>query len=234
MSAHSALTLEDLKRVEEAYDPLWRLGLNALAVLVDILEMFRPGRILELGPGYSSVFLYEYAAAQRSDGKRAVEYFAIDEIGEIGLHGERHKEIMNQQGFDTSNIFTVPRVAGTGNYDFSWVHIPDKWKADFILVDGPSGPTGRVTDDSVAFLRGVSSPNTAWLIDDIHRPDGAFLYDMIRRGGRFRAANIPDGTKICGALLPAETMEAHYLQQGLNRSPILDKDGRTIKQTPSL
>ena len=231
MSAQSALTLEDLKQVEQAYDPLWRLGLNALAVLVDVLEMFRPRRILELGPGYSSIFLYEYTAAQRRDGRKSAEYFAIDEVGP---YAAKHKEVVQSQGFDTSNIFIVPRIAGTDNYDFSWAHFPDKWKADFILVDGPSGPTGRVTDDSVAFLRGISSPNTAWLIDDIHRPDGAFLYDMIRRGGRFRAANIPDGTKICGALLPAETMEAHYLQQGLNRSPILDKDGRTIKQSPSL
>ena len=231
MSAQSAPTLEELKQVEQAYDPLWRLGLNALAVLIDVLEIFKPRRILELGPGYSSIFLYEYAALLHRAGGKPVEYFAIDEIGPYGV---KHKEIVQQQGFDASNIFAVPRVVGESDYDFSKVILPDKWKADLILVDGPSGPTGRVTDDSVAFLRSVSCPGTAWLIDDIHRPDGAFLYDMIRRGGRFRAANIPDGSKLCGALLPAETMEAHYLREGLDRSPLLDKDGRTIEDSPSL
>jgi hypothetical protein len=204
--------LQELDNAAKRYSPDYRLGGNALACLVDILQRFAPKKILELGPGFSSIFLYEYAREAK------VEYVAIDTPGD---YNEKHREHMYELGFDPSNIRVLSIDKETNSYVFSAFTLPKEgWLADLVIIDGPSGP-GRVSRGALTFYHLISSPATIWLIDDIHRPDGAFLYDWIAKAQNFRAGNIPDATdaweKMCGILVPEAMWNAAFLRDAMQK-----------------
>lgn len=179
--------------IAENYDPMWRMSEEAILALCEILEVFKPRRIFEAGTGYSSVFLYDYAADPRHTWP--VEYYAVDEDNEFL---EKHKKLMSNLGMDVRNIFTVPKCERGQFYDRSKIKLPEGWKADLIIVDGPQEVhcEGRINDEAVEFYDSISRPRTIWLIDDTHIPPVAFFADKIYKTVRgLRAFDIMDQTE---------------------------------------
>lgn len=206
--AESALDI-----AKSAYAVDWTMSDNAIAVMVDILEIYRPRRIIETGPGYSSVFLQDYV----DDPKHTwpVTLFTLDERGPWA---EKHVKHMRCLGFEDYSTYVFDMLAEDLFYaldDANWPSLPG-WDADFMVLDGPADTRGRVSPKAIEFYKRFATKKTIWLIDDTNMPVVSALADAIFKGGGFRAVDVEDNRyheRHTALLIPEELVKLKQLDK---------------------
>jgi len=152
------------------YTPDWRASDAALDCIEAVLFKYRPGSILEFGPGLSSFLFYRYAA--KNPG---VSYLVYDHESSFAYE---HAARVDKAGFSSLNINILQLNASQG-YDFIDSVLPT---AAFIFIDGPPSSEARWQ-----LAKPLSEPRfdeSIFLIDDTHRANENELAEHLAAGRR--------------------------------------------------
>lgn len=185
----NSIQLEQLMAsVEPLYEKTWRASDDLLDALPHILADFKPGKILEFGPGLSSYILQHYCAA-----KPGTVYIGIDDINPYAL---QHQERLYRHGYAPTQTW----LCRLGLKD-DWYKVPDEeglialGPFDLILLDGPGEDNARACPRALALFEKLSDPKrTIWIVDDSSRPASGWLsgHWIPKRMGTYASTIIRD------------------------------------------
>jgi hypothetical protein len=162
-----ALRTDELRAIL-AEDQLgaWALDSGSIDFLWKRLMQERPQVIIECGAGVSSVVLTRYAATMPTVAKPMVISFEQDLPYKEGVE----KRLSANGLADHSHIFHTP-VSAKGEYQFDLDAVTRQLgpvKADWLLIDGPSGPEG-CRASTLPELSKLCRPGARWFLDDAFR-----------------------------------------------------------------
>lgn len=148
----------------------WTLEKNTIRLLWDHLKKDKPSLILECGSGVSSLVFSQFFKLHHPQGK-LISF-------EQGLEEKKRVEKLLKKN-DLSGFATILHTPlnDKGRYDFNKDEISEKIqdrKAEWLLVDGPSGPPG-CRDNIIPFLKPFLSSTAKWWMDDSFR-DGELAF----------------------------------------------------------
>lgn len=146
----------------------WALNPTDLLELLFVVDRERPGRVLELGSGTSSIWL-GYALA-----KHAGRLVSVDHDRE---YAERTRAHLRRHGLDrVVEVREAPLRPVTVDAEaFEWYEVDafvDLSDVDMLVVDGPPGAVGpRARYPALPVLHGRLSAHATVVLDDVDRPD---------------------------------------------------------------
>jgi hypothetical protein len=146
---------------------LWALDRSTIEQLWNWLIARRPQMIVECGAGASTLFLAR-SFMRRGGAVPAPSIMSIEQDGDYKREVERR---LSGQGLsDQVRIFHAP-VSRDGRYQLDTEQVKREMrsvKADVILIDGPSGPSGcRLW--TLPLLAPLARAGTRWFLDDAFR-----------------------------------------------------------------
>jgi len=161
------------------YTAEWRMSDESVIVLDDLLSAAQPRSVLELGPGWSSWFLYDHALENNG------LVYTVDHEGE---HAEKHRAALANV-YSLTHHFIVP-LGRRKFYDVSKLDDVAQHQFDIIVLDGPV--EGRSSPEALDFYASVGRENTIWVIDDTHRPEERAIVGAIAEAKRHVVLEVYD------------------------------------------
>lgn len=157
-----------------AYDADHRVSQPLLTELAKLLYDYLPERILELGPGLTTLLFRKYMNLQAWHSE--VKFVSIDQEGRYaGEHLENLASLSYQlcDAIGVPHHWIVPQLAN-GFYNLDRLYEFDgPWgphtQYDFILIDGPSGGKARNCDGMMTMLQSHATQDAIIVVDDTHR-----------------------------------------------------------------
>jgi predicted O-methyltransferase YrrM len=146
----------------------WALNPTDLLALLHLVERQRPGLVVELGSGTSTVWL---AYALERLGGRVVS------LDHDPTYAERTRAMLRAHGLEAvAEVRDAPlRAVRVRGADFDWYDVDaldDVDGIDLLLVDGPPGSVGPLSRyPAVDLLRHKLSPAATVVLDDLSRTD---------------------------------------------------------------
>lgn len=171
-----AITAQD----ESHFTPDWRASRQLIAALTGILIGQRPQRILEFGPGLSTVLLAKYLV-HVAPGAR------VDVVDHPSEWHNKMRGVVTTTMLDhwmESDVnqhirfHPVPAHMASGFYD---VTTADLGKYDLILIDGPGSSEARGEMYTKGMVHLCSKKLTTFVVDDTHRAPEQELASYLTR-----------------------------------------------------
>jgi predicted O-methyltransferase YrrM len=137
----------------------WAASPDLLLTIADTIRKYRPGLVVELGSGVSTL------VAAKSGARKIISIDNSEDFGaKTGAMIKEHKV----RGVEIRIAPLQPYANGSTWYDIS--KIKDLKKIDLLIIDGPPGsknPEARYP--ALAELKDKLSANAVVIIDDVHR-----------------------------------------------------------------
>ena len=137
----------------------WAASPDLLLTIADTIRKYRPGLVVELGSGVSTL------VAAKSGARKVI---SIDNSEEFGAKTVAMIKEHRARGVEVRIAPLQPYANGSTWYDTS--KIKDLKKIDLLIIDGPPGsknPEARYP--ALAELKDKLSANAVVIIDDVHR-----------------------------------------------------------------
>ena len=137
----------------------WAASPDLLLTIADTIRKYRPGLVVELGSGVSTL------VAAKSGARKVI---SIDNSEEFGAKTVAMIKEHRARGVEVRIAQLQPYANGSTWYDTS--KIKDLKKIDLLIIDGPPGsknPEARYP--ALAELKDKLSANAVVIIDDVHR-----------------------------------------------------------------
>ncbi len=146
----------------------WSLDEHTIYLLWKMLFERHPEVVIECGAGISTLVLAQYANMSISEGSTMPRIISIEQNYDVKTAIEKRLAMVGLQKF--VQIIHGP-ISETGNYqlrDVDMLRCLVGRRADWLLIDGPSGPDGcRVS--TLPLLQRYCKPNAQWFLDDALR-----------------------------------------------------------------
>lgn len=144
----------------------WTLDVDTIDVIWEMLADDTPMTIIECGAGVSTMLFASYAAASNRNARPFV--VSIEQDRDYRSVVENRLATLGLEQFAT--IIHTP-VGNDGRYMFDRGAIEQALngrRADWIMIDGPSGPEGA-RDNTLPSLAPFCSSGARWFLDDAFR-----------------------------------------------------------------
>ena len=172
-SSPSALDDPELARLLEGRElGTWAIGPETIALIGDLIATHRPGIVLELGSGISTLCLAHFM--QRAHGDASFSIISIEQSEEMTAGTE---ELLGSAGLaSAARVVTKELVEmeilgrQTLCYDLADLDRILPGTPGLVLIDGPSGPPG-VRFATLPLVAPHLRPGTRFLLDDALRDD---------------------------------------------------------------
>lgn len=141
----------------DRYDRAWRLSTPAIQAIERLMEQRHPQKILEVGPGASSLAILSWCINHN------ISYQALDHEGP---YNKKHLATLQEANLPIDTTFAVP-LDGDGWYKTVPPNIDKEAPYDLVLIDGPV--IGRDSPRALAAYKRWGHANTVWVFDDAQR-----------------------------------------------------------------
>lgn len=169
LSTGESLKIPELKKLLKV-DVLgdWALDRSVIQFLWDQLLFDRPKVIIECGAGISSLILAKYAQLYGQFSKESLFIFSFEQ----DLHTKKKIESrLKKSGLGDYVQITHTPISDQGRYKIDSTKLNEQIggkKADWLLIDGPSGPAGcRIW--TIPILAQFCRSGAIWFLDDAFR-----------------------------------------------------------------
>lgn len=142
----------------------WTLDQDTIRILWERLQIDRPASIVECGSGVSTLVFSQYLKAYQPTGRLLSFEQDVNEK-------QRVERLLREHDLLSYVTILVTPVDQSGRYVFQLADIQAAWdgqKADWLMIDGPSGPNG-CRDNIPLALKPILASGARWWMDDSFR-----------------------------------------------------------------
>ena len=157
------------KMLKEEKLGVWSIDEKTIQFLWNNLMRDRPQFIIECGSGISSLVLATYSKFLSTKLSYFPQVFSIEQ--DVHIKEKIEKKLKKFDLIDFIKILYAP-ISEQGKYRLNGNDFPKKIgqeKADWILIDGPSGPPSDCRLWVLPTLAPFCRPGTKWFLDDAFR-----------------------------------------------------------------
>lgn len=149
------------------YEKTWRASDDLLEALPHILDEFQPKRILEFGPGISSLILQFYLQHVPQG-----IYVGIDDENPWA---REHQSRLSSFKFNPKYTHICQLNSLDSWYDLPTMLLTAFAPFDMIVVDGPGDDAARICHRALDLYKTAANYRTIWIVDDSSRPASGWL-----------------------------------------------------------
>lgn len=146
---------------------IWALDASTIDFLWKSLQRDQPKLVVECGSGLSTLVLAMHAA---SCSKSTGRYRVVSLEQDFGMKEQTELRLKNHGLSEYAEIWHVP-ISQEGTYKLDEHRLQERLgleKIDWLLIDGPSGPSG-CRAGTLPLLSRFCRPGARWFLDDAFR-----------------------------------------------------------------
>lgn len=170
-------------KLRDEYEQSWRASDSLLSSLDNIMETYQPKRILETGPGISTFVLLNRLQYDPEGVYVGIDHkgdFADRHWARLSRHTGDMKCLVNHGILDLARSDGFYEFTTEGGTDRLIRFLPEQFKADLVVLDGPDSGEARASARAWEFYKTIASKEAIWVIDDTHRRDELMLSELIK------------------------------------------------------